>query len=92
MNLGDMEYWFQLWTGSSSVPVASPFELSEMNGTYNVPVDISLLNEGTYHLSDLGGMNVGDATLTVAVPEASSFFFVGMGLAGVFIAQSRRKR
>lgn len=90
MDYGGYDY-FQLWTGSLSVPVASPFDLSQMNGTYNVAVDHSLFNVGTYSLSPLFGMNVGNVTLKV-VPEVSSALFVGLGLAGVFIVRSRRKR
>lgn len=63
-----------------------------MNGTYNVPVGHSLLNEGTYSLDYLAGINVGEVTLTVAVPEPTSALFVGLGLAGAFIVHRRRKR
>lgn len=80
--------YFQLWTGSPSVN--SPFDLSSMNGTYNVPVDFSLLNEGTWTLTYSSGMDVGEVNLTVgAVPEPSSTLLLGLGALAIVV---RRKR
>lgn len=81
---------FQLWTGSSSVN--SPFDLSSMNGTYNVPVDYSLLTEGTWTLNYEAGMDVGEVSVTVgAIPEPSTISFFGITMTAILAFRRNKK-